>query len=55
MKFVSKLALIALLALGAPGLHFFSLNDDARVAEIWRSLNLPNSGTDTGRAAAKVA
>ena len=44
-----------LLTLGAPGLHFFSLNDDARVAEIWRSLNLPSSGTGTGTAAAKVA
>jgi methylenetetrahydrofolate reductase (NADPH) len=29
-----------LLAMGAPGLHFFSLNDGDRVAEIWRSLGL---------------
>ncbi|WEN40896.1 5,10-methylenetetrahydrofolate reductase [Thauera sp. GDN1] len=30
-----------LLAMGAPGLHFFSLNDGDRVAEIWRALGLP--------------
>lgn len=32
-----------LLAMGAPGLHFFSLNDGERVAEIWGSLGLPRA------------
>ncbi len=30
-----------LLAMGAPGLHFFSLNDGERVAKIWHALGLP--------------
>lgn len=32
-----------LLAAGAPGLHFFSLNDGAAVAELWRRLDLPRA------------
>jgi len=32
-----------LLAAGAPGLHFFSLNDGAAVAELWRRLDLPQA------------
>lgn len=30
-----------LLAMGAPGLHFFSLNEGRRVSEVWRALALP--------------
>lgn len=40
-----------LLAMGAPGLHFFSLNDGERVAGIWRALGVAQVG-GAGSAAA---